>query len=81
MTAPAPPALDWLLDTLPGILGDISGRVTAEAKLADLGVDSVDLVELEITAGDRFGIDLPDGAFADALTVADLATAIDEARS
>lgn len=82
MTAPQPaPALDWLVATLPGILGDLSGRVTPDATLAALGVDRVDLVEIEVEAEDRFELQLPDGAFAGARTVADLASAIERARA
>ena len=74
-------SLDWLLEQLPTILCDLSGRITAEATLASLGADTIDLVEIEIVAQDQLGIALPDGAFDTAVTVADVAAVIEAHRS
>jgi acyl carrier protein len=47
--------------------------VTAETMLVDLGMDSLDLVEVGLELEAAIGCDLPDGALAHALTVGDLA--------
>lgn len=78
--APAPPtpSLDWLIATLPDQLCVAPAQVTPEARLAeDLGADSIDIVEIEILAEDRWGVRLPEGVFEGATTVADLAAALE----
>ena len=47
--------------------------LTAETRLADLGLDSLDMVEAGLELEAMMGQDLPDGAFGSVTTIGDLA--------
>jgi len=49
------------------------GSLTAQSRLADLGLDSLDLMEAALELEALLGRDLPDAALAAARTVGDLA--------
>lgn len=57
-------------------LADVDpAAVTADAELnADLGVDSLLMVEVTVTVEERFGITIPDEIAAEFTTVGDIAT-------
>lgn len=63
------------------LIHELSGRVPPEVTLAtrfeeDLGMDSLDVVELVIEIEDEFGIHVPDRIAADIETVGDLVAAL-----
>jgi acyl carrier protein len=41
------------------------GQVAPDAPVADLGLESMDLVELQLTVRKKFGVEVPARAFAD----------------
>lgn len=51
---------DHVLDDITEILGDVAGinraDITPETSLADLGIDSLTMVEVVVAAEDRFGL-------------------------
>jgi acyl carrier protein len=53
-------------------------QVAPEARLADLGIDSLALVELMFQLEDRFGIEVPLGNSDDLQTLGDVARFVDE---
>ncbi len=60
-------------------LGLEKEKVTEESKFVDdLGCDSLDLVELTVTAEEQFGLSIPDEALAKILTIGDLAKFVEE---
>jgi acyl carrier protein len=53
-------------------LGCQEARLTDDAKLtADLGADSLDIVEIMMSCEERFGLDIPNHVAANLVTVAD----------
>lgn len=53
-------------------LGVLPTEVTAETKLDDLGVDSLDRVEVILALEAEFGVEIPDEDFDRVLTVNDI---------
>lgn len=71
---------------LRGLIVDYAGidpaKITDEADLMDdLGIDSLEKVELVMAAEDEFGIELPDDAASRIKTVEDAIREIDQASS
>lgn len=59
------------------IAGDLKWNGSPDASLGDdLGCDSLDKVELAMSVEETFGIDLPDEAFEDWITVGDVVTTV-----
>ena len=57
--------------------GDLKWNGSPDASLGDdLGFDSLDKVELVMSVEEMFGIDLPDEAFEDWITVGDMVTTV-----
>ncbi|MCU0758878.1 MAG: acyl carrier protein [Steroidobacteraceae bacterium] len=56
-------------------------QVTPDARLADLGIDSLALVELMFQCEDRFGIEVPLGNPEDLQTLGDVARFVDRLAS
>ena len=55
--------------------------VTSDTRLDDLGLDSLDMRDLEMALEDRLDITMPLDAFDDAKTVGDLVAAVDAIRA
>ena len=55
----------------------LTGKIAADSQFADLGLDSLDTVELVMTAEEAFGIEIDDRATGAIETIADLCGAID----
>lgn len=68
----ASPAIieDTLIDAL-AAMGPEREQITREAKLADLEIDSLDLVELLQVAEEKFGVEIDPGDAKDVTTVGD----------
>lgn len=73
------------LVTLRALLVAVSGfdadKITPEAKLDDLGLDSLDTRDLEMALEDRLDITVPLDAFDRAETVGDIVAAVDKIRA
>lgn len=76
---PASATREWLFDRLPDLLCVDAGKLRDEATLADLGADSLDVIELAMNAEDRFACRLADDAFTIDTDLADIARVIDAA--
>jgi len=59
-------------------LGCRADEVKRDAKLVDLGADSLDEVELVMFLEEEFGISIPDDKASEATTVADLFALVSE---
>ena len=70
---------DRVKDIIVEQLGIDADKVTADSTLVDdLGVDSLDVVELIMAFSDEFGIDIPDDAADKISTVADVVNYLKE---
>jgi acyl carrier protein len=47
-------------------------RLTREATLADIGLDSVDVVSIVFAVEEKYGVEIEEGAFANAVNFGDL---------
>jgi acyl carrier protein len=74
---------DHVLDDITEILGDVAGinraDITPETSLADLGIDSLTMVEVVVAAEDRFGLLINDDDWPRFKTVLDATRYIDQA--
>ena len=74
---------DQVLDGITEILGGVTGIdravITPETSLADLGVDSLMMVEVVVAAEDRFGLLINDDDWPRFKTVLDATRYIDQA--
>lgn len=70
-------ASDWLAEHLPKILCCDPAKVQPDATLAQLGADSIDVVELAMAAEDDLEIEIADDAFSIETTVGELAAIIE----
>lgn len=73
-TAVADPVVGEIVLLLRRIVYAPDGSITPETRLADLGLDSLDLMEAGLELEALLGRDLPDMALRDARTVGDLAS-------
>ena len=55
--------------------------VTSDTRLDDLGLDSLDMRDLEMALEDRLDITIPDRALDEAVTVGDIVAAVDKIRA
>jgi len=55
---------DELLDLIAGESLVDRARLTREASLADLGLDSVDVISIVFAVEEKYAIEIPDNAFA-----------------
>lgn len=63
------------------VLPELSGRVEASQKLiADLGIDSMSIVEIVFQLERKLGIEIPDAEMESAETVQDIVDLIDQNR-
>ncbi|MBP7190261.1 MAG: acyl carrier protein [Rickettsiaceae bacterium] len=62
-------------------LGIDESKMTKDSKFADLGADSLDLVELMMTFEAEFGCDIPDEEATKISTISDAATYIAKQQS
>jgi acyl carrier protein len=74
---------DHVLDDITEILGDVAGinraDITPETSLADLGIDSLTMVEVVVAAEDRFGLLINDDDWPRFKTVLDATRYLDQA--
>jgi acyl carrier protein len=74
---------DHVLDDITEILGDVAGinraDITPETSLADLGIDSLTMVEVVVAAEDRFGLLINDDDWPRFKTVLDATRYIEQA--
>jgi acyl carrier protein len=74
---------DQVLADITEILGDVAGidrrDITPETSLADLGIDSLTMLEVIVTAEDRFGLLINDDDWPRFKTVLDVARYIEQA--
>jgi acyl carrier protein len=74
---------DQVLAAMTEILGGVAGidqaGITPETPLADLGIDSLMMVEVVVAAEDRFGLLISDDDWARFKTVLDATRYIDQA--
>ncbi len=71
--------LNTLTEVIEEIAGPRSVAITREAAFdADLGLDSLTMVEIIVVAEERFDIKIPDSAFADMTTVGEAVDFITE---
>ena len=56
---------DELLDLIAGESLVDRARLKREATLADIGLDSVDLISIVFAVEEKYGIEVPDNAFAE----------------
>ena len=74
---------DHVLDDITEILGDVAGinraDITPETSLADLGIDSLTMVEVVVAAEDRFGLLINDDDWPGFKTVLDATRYIGQA--
>jgi acyl carrier protein len=74
---------DQVLDGITEILGGVTGIdravITPETSLADLGIDSLMMVEVVVAAEDRFGLLINDDDWPRFKTVLDATRYIDQA--
>ena len=74
---------DQVVADITEILGDVAGinpaDITPEKSLADLGVDSLTMLEVVVTAEDRFGLLINDDDWPQFKTVLDAARYIEQA--
>jgi salicylate hydroxylase len=77
------PRQDHVLDDITEILGDVAGinraDITPETSLADLGIDSLTMVEVVVAAEDRFGLLINDDDWPRFKTVLDATRYLDQA--
>jgi acyl carrier protein len=80
---PVPATSDAAVAEIVGLLRKIiyapEGGLTAETRLEDLGLDSLDLLEAGLELETLTGCELPEGALAEARTVGDLARCLSAA--
>ena len=55
--------------------------VTSDTRLDDLGLDSLDMRDIEMALEDRLDITIPDRALDEAVTVGDIVAAVDKIRA
>jgi acyl carrier protein len=76
---------DEVLGGLAEILGAVAGvrpaDVTPDASFADLGIDSLTMVEIVVAAEQRFSIRIPDETVADLVTVGDAVSYVERAQA
>jgi acyl carrier protein len=66
--------LGWIRDTVAAMKPEMDGRIGDDATFeADLGMDSLDMVDLLTHAESRFGIAIPDSRLSGIERVRDLA--------
>ncbi len=74
-------AHDWMRNNLATVLGIDAYRVTHNARLdEDLGADSLDLLELVMTAEDHFQIRVADAELKDISTFGEAVALVDRKR-
>lgn len=56
---------DQLLDLVAAESLVDRARLTRQATLADIGLDSVDLISIVFAVEEKFGVEVPDNAFAE----------------
>jgi acyl carrier protein len=56
---------DELLDLIAGESLVDRARLTREASLADIGLDSVDVISIVFAVEEKYGVEVPDNAFAE----------------
>lgn len=75
---PTPPQIQkTVTDLLCEQLGQDEAAITPQAKLSDLGADSLDLVEIVMLTEDEFGIDISNQDAEKITTVQDLLDCIE----
>ncbi|MEO8811413.1 MAG: phosphopantetheine-binding protein [Caulobacteraceae bacterium] len=52
-------------------------KLVREATLADIGLDSVDVVSIIFAVEEKYGVEIPDGAFASAKNLGDFLDVIE----
>ncbi len=74
---------DEVLADITAILSDVTGAdrsdITPQTPLADLGIDSLTMVEVVVAAEDRFGLLISDGDWPRFVTVLDATRYIEQA--
>jgi acyl carrier protein len=74
---------DEVLADITAILSDVTGvdrsDITPQTPLADLGIDSLTMVEVVVAAEDRFGLLISDGDWPRFVTVLDATRYIEQA--
>jgi len=56
---------DELLDLIAGESLVDRARLTREATLADIGLDSVDVISIVFAVEEKYGVEIPENAFAE----------------
>lgn len=61
-------------------VNDVLGRtdVTASMTVADLGVDDLDIMEIDVALEEEFGVELDDARFLAVQSVADMCSLVEE---
>ncbi|WP_028648259.1 acyl carrier protein [Nocardiopsis sp. CNT312] len=69
--------LDGLAEIIEEIVGTEPSEVTPEKSFVDdLDIDSLSMVEIAVSAQDKFGVEIPDDQLKDLKTVQDVVTFI-----
>lgn len=68
---------DFIRDLLPGV----DSPLPVDAGLAEIGVDSMSLIDLFFTIERRYGIEIPDSVIPNINTVGELIDFVDRARA
>ncbi|MEM6470539.1 MAG: phosphopantetheine-binding protein [Planctomycetota bacterium] len=72
--------LDSIVKRFAEVLGTSPGAINAETRFVDLGVDSLDTIEMLMELEEEHGVSFPDGAEAPVQTIGDVVRFIQDQR-